>query len=64
MGTPEKIAKQEIIKREAIREKIRRGGADGLKLYLLRIFEVVYNRKFEFEWYHELIIIILWNVII
>jgi len=60
----ENIAKQEKTRREAIRERIRRGGVDGLKLYIERIFEEVYNRNFEFYWYHELIIIVLWNVII
>ncbi len=59
-----KAAKEELERREAIRERIRRGGPEGLKLFLLRIFETVYNRKFEFEWYHELIVIVLWNVII
>jgi hypothetical protein len=60
----EEIVKEEKVRREAIRERIRRGGAGGLKLYIERIFKEVYNREFEFYWYHDLIILVLWNVII
>lgn len=57
-------AYQEKLKREATREKIRRGGHVGFKLYILQIFKVVYNREFQWEWYHELICRVLWNIII
>lgn len=59
-----KIVYQEKLKREALREKIRRGGHEGLKLYILQIFKRVYNRVFEFYWYHELIVRVLWNIVI
>lgn len=57
-------ALKELKLREATRELIRRGGHEGIKLYILTISDRVYGREFEFYWYHEILVRVLWNIII
>ena len=46
-----------------IKAKIKKGGYEGMLLYIRQVFKEFYNREFEAYWYHELIIRVLWNVI-
>ncbi len=58
-----KIKEKKELQARVEKAKIRKGGYQGFRLYILGVFREVYDRKFEEFWYHELIIRILWNVI-
>lgn len=62
MTDQEKIAEL-INRRNAYKKLISLGTHESLKYYILFIFKFVYKRDFQFYWYHEILVRVLWEVI-